>query len=509
MAIELAKETLCIGQMIGQKTENWIVEADSVVPDIKPDILSTISTNGTICVYKKEVSEGRIKIEGTIQVYVMYLADDEKANLRGLHTTVDFSKVIEMEKAKEGMHLEEEMRLKSIECKVLNGRKINIKAFLETNVTISHNEEIELIKEVKDIKDIQMLKETLKINSLLGSGVTKVYAKDTFSIQEVDDLAEVMKVNINIKHKETKVSYNKVLAKADAEVKIMYLTIDGRINQVEGMIPVMGFVDMPNVTEEELCETNYEIRNLLVKPNNVEDHSVYVEAEIELSCNVYETKEMNIIQDLYSPSVNLTYEQKKLTCLGEKTQIQNICQINEKQYMEEIGNHKIYDVEVTPICNTYNIMKDKIVYEGELELKWIYEAENSCKLDTKTMNVPFEYSMDCLGVKSNSDIHTMMEIANQDFIVMPDQSIQIKVNIQITAEVALKRAIYVMDNIAIEESKLEEKYSLVIYFVKPGDSLWKIAKKFRSTVEAISSVNCIENESKIEVGAQLLIPMAI
>ena len=103
----------------------------------------------------------------------------------------------------------------------------------------------------------------------------------------------------------------------------------------------------------------------------------------------------------------------------------------------------------------------------------------------------------------------MMEIASEDFIVMPDQSIQIKVDIQITAQVALKRAIYVMDNIAIEESKLEEKYSLVIYFVKPGDSLWKIAKKFRSTVEAITNINCIENENKIEVGAQLLIPMAI
>lgn len=509
MAIELAKETLCIGQMVGQKVENWIAETDSVVPDIKPDILNTINTNGTICVYKKEILDGKIKIEGSIQVYVAYLADDEQSNLRSLHTTVDFSKVIEMENAKEGMNLEENLRLKNIECKVLNGRKVNIKAMIEANVLVSANENIEFVKEIKEVKDVQMLNESLMINSLLGSGATKVYAKDTFIIQEVDDLSEIMKVNIAIKNKETKISYNKVLAKADTEVKIMYLTTDGRINKVEGTIPIMGFIDIQDVTEENLCETNYEVKNLLIKPNNIEEHSVYIEAEVELNCNVYETKQINVIQDLYSPSVNLNYKQKQINCLGQKKLAKDILHLTEKQYIEEIGNHKIHDVEVIPIISNQNIMKDKILYEGELELKWIFEAENSCKMDTKVTNIPFQYQMDCIGAKANSKVNTQMEIIMQDFVILPDQSIQSKIDIQFIAEISTKQSISVIDNISIEESKLEEKYSLVIYFVKPGDSLWKIAKKFRSTVEAIAKVNDIENENKINVGEQLFIPMTI
>ena len=47
---------------------------------------------------------------------------------------------------------------------------------------------------------------------------------------------------------------------------------------------------------------------------------------------------------------------------------------------------------------------------------------------------------------------------------------------------------------------------MVIYFVKQGDTLWKIAKKFRTTVEDIARVNEIENENKISVGKQLYIP---
>ena len=47
---------------------------------------------------------------------------------------------------------------------------------------------------------------------------------------------------------------------------------------------------------------------------------------------------------------------------------------------------------------------------------------------------------------------------------------------------------------------------MVIYFVKPGDTIWKIAKKFRSTIEDIARVNGIENADKIYVGQQLYIP---
>ena len=47
---------------------------------------------------------------------------------------------------------------------------------------------------------------------------------------------------------------------------------------------------------------------------------------------------------------------------------------------------------------------------------------------------------------------------------------------------------------------------MVIYFVKPNDTLWEIAKKFRSTVDDIARVNKIEDINKIYPGQQLFIP---
>ena len=45
-----------------------------------------------------------------------------------------------------------------------------------------------------------------------------------------------------------------------------------------------------------------------------------------------------------------------------------------------------------------------------------------------------------------------------------------------------------------------------MYIVKKDDTLWKIAKKFGSTVEDIVKANGIEDENKIYPGQKIYIP---
>ncbi len=506
MAVATSKETLCINQEIGQKTDTAIVEEDFVVPDIKPDILSTIRTSGNVCIYKKEVMDGKVKIDGMVQVYIMYLADEENSCVRSLNATLDFSKTIDFDVVKEGMVLEEKVILKSVECRVLNGRKVNVKALLDFDIKITSNEELEFVKQIDEIQDVQVLESNLQLNSLLGSGTTKVYAKDTMMIDNMDNLAEIMKVDLSIMNQETKISYNKVLVKADSYVKIVYLTEDNRLCTASQMIPVMGFIDMPNVEDENLCEVRYEIKNLLVKPNNVEEHSIYVEAELEITCHVYQKKEVNIIQDLYSPSVDLVYKQKQIQAISQKEIVKEICSIREKQFISEIGNHKIYDVEVKPSILNQNLLKDRIMYEGQVELNFLYEAENSSKVETKNVILPFNFTLDCTGAMPSSQVETKIAIHLQDFTILSDGSMEIKIDLEFLVHLSNSQTIQVIEEINVEESRQKQRCSLIIYFVKPGDTLWKIAKKFRSTVSNIANMNGIEEENKISIGQQLFIP---
>lgn len=508
MAIETEKDSLVLNQIMGQKTDTILVEEDCIVPDVKPDILNVISTSGIVCIYKKEILDGKIRIDGCINTYIMYLADTQEENsVRGLNTNLDFTQVIDIEKADSSMTLDTNLLLKSLDCKVLNGRKIHVKAMLEVEAKISSNETIEYVKDIQNLKDVQLLNQDFQINSLVGTGTTKLYAKDAFTIDEIDNLVEVMKTDLKIVNKDTKVSYNKVLIKADLETKILYLTDDNRINVAEGKIPIMGFIDLPNISEEHTCDVKYEIRNLIVKPNNVEEHSIYIEVEIEAYCEAYENKDLKMIQDLYSPTIAINFSQKNVRVIGQKESKQQVCNIREKEMVPEIGTSKIYDVEVYPIINRQNILNGRILYEGEVELNFIYAAAQTNGIETKQISIPFNFSMDFDGMKPEMNVDTIVEITLQDFVIMPDASIDIKVDLTFTA-ISTKDSIFsVIDSIQ-EEAENREKcpYSMVIYFTKPGDTLWKIAKRFGSTIEDIVRVNGIEDANSIPVGRQLFIP---
>ena len=53
------------------------------------------------------------------------------------------------------------------------------------------------------------------------------------------------------------------MAKADANVKIVYLCENGRIETQNASIPIMSFIDIDKVAEGHICNTEYFVRNML------------------------------------------------------------------------------------------------------------------------------------------------------------------------------------------------------------------------------------------------------
>ena len=149
---------------------------------------------------------------------------------------------------------------------------------------------------------------------------------------------------------------------------------------------------------------------------------------------------------------------------------------------------------------------DKIVLDGELQFKFLYLSNITNRIEMKIQNIPFSTNVDCAGVLANSNINNLLEISAQNVNIQNDGNVDISVDLNITSDISKMMEAKVIDSIEIEKENNENIYSIVVYFVKPGDTLWNIAKKFRSTTTAIASVNGIEDENKLNVGQQLFIP---
>ena len=123
----------------------------------------------------------------------------------------------------------------------------------------------------------------------------------------------------------------------------------------------------------------------------------------------------------------------------------------------------------------------------------------------RTMNIPFNYEVNSERIVEKSNLNTSLEIKQNDFIIK-DGSIQITIGISFDISEQKSKEIGVIENVSVEQSQNCNMYSMIIYFIKPGDTLWKIAKMFRSTVEDIAKVNDIEDPNKIRAGEKIYIP---
>ena len=73
MNIETIKENLNTTNYIGHEKKKINIEGEVNVPDIKPDILSIINVSDRAFITNKSVVDGRVKVEGTVDVFIIYL----------------------------------------------------------------------------------------------------------------------------------------------------------------------------------------------------------------------------------------------------------------------------------------------------------------------------------------------------------------------------------------------------------------------------------------------------
>ena len=435
----------------------------------------------------------------------MYLADGEGQNTRGFCANLDFTEILDFPGVESRMTLDENICVKKIECKVLNGRKVNFKVLLEIEARVFLNENEEMVKEIKGVDDIQSQIVSLKMNSLIGQNTIKSSAKETIIIDSTDNILEVLSVDFNIINKDTKISYNKVLAKADVSIKLLYLTEDGRIKKVEETIPIMGFIDLVGVSEDDICEVKYKLKNIVIKPNVGEDHSINVEIELEIFCRVFGNREVSIIQDMYSPSRNLSFNQNNVRTMVNMKNTRDIINIREKVKLESDEYSKICDVITNAVINEKNVVRGTVKYAGDLNLRFILLNDEETRTRTQEVTVPFTFNQEIDSVNKDSKLEVEISPSLQEF-TKDGIDVSVKVDFEANTNSYDLETINVIDNIEEMETGDDNPYSMVIYFVKPGDTLWKIAKKYRSTIADIARINNIENPDKISVGMQLFIP---
>ena len=191
--------------------------------------------------------------------------------------------------------------------------------------------------------------------------------------------------------------------------------------------------------------------------------------------------------------------------MTEKQSVKNIKQIREKINLKDIENESLIDVDVEPNIINENKINTKILYEGEMNLRFIF-VNQRMQIDIKETKIPFEYTVENLQNGESLNTNNCLEIKSKDFIIQDGGDINCNIDMETNTNMYRTANINMIDSIQEDGEREEQDYSIMMYIVKKGDTLWKIAKEFGSTIDGIARVNGIEDKNLIFPGQKLFIP---
>ena len=148
--------------------------------------------------------------------------------------------------------------------------------------------------------------------------------------------------------------------------------------------------------------------------------------------------------------------------------------------------------------------KDEIKINGIAKLNLITQDKDNNELESKTIDIMVDQSFPLEDSWQNSNVNIKIKDVRLN-VTQNGSSVDIKLTIYVDINVENIIGISSIQKIEDVPIDLKNISSINIYVVKPGDSIWKIAKKYKTSMENIIKTNKLENPNLIDVGQKILV----
>lgn len=518
MSLELIKDAIRVNQIMGEDATQTIVENDIIVPDAKPDIARILLLDGDVYVNGAEAGQDRVLVNGSIRYKILYVPDDPEQTVRSINSSVNFSYTLDIPGTRQGMKSRIKCDIEHVEYEVINSRKVGVKAILYLEGKVLNPVEQSIARDFDGVDNMQVLRNTVSVNSYIGSSDMVAPIREALELPAgKPTIKEILRSDIKITGKDYKVTEDRVIAKGELNVSTLYIADDenNSLQFMEHEIPFTQLIDLPGVNEEAFCELDYSVADVAFEAEEDSDGELrLLKGAVDLNIFVegFGKKDIEVIEDAYSPNVRISLEKEPFRM--EEFVADNKSQVILKDTAEipegspEIA--EVFNVLCKPTLSDCKITDDRILVEGVMSSSVLYLANNAEQpVFSFAQEIPFKQGIDIRGVKPEMVCDIDLSVENCSYNVASANEVEIRYVIGVSTHVINEVTVPVISK-AVElppdDKRGIHQPSITIYFAQPGDSLWKIAKKYCTTVEELRKFNGLGDVEQVNPGKQILIP---
>lgn len=505
---------IAVNRITGRETSQLMAECE-VMAETKPAIDRVLKADGRIVIDSKEVMEDRINYKGRFLTDVLYISKGDKG-LYGISAESPVNDFIEVNGAKDQMYGEISCDISNINFTSVNDRKVNVQAMADVKAKVSEKVELDAISELEDIP-----REQQKMTKISTDYIV-LEKRDKFNINEEIILPvaklpinEVLSVEANIVNPEFIPTNDSVNVKGDISVTMLYTATEGSLPEVyEFDIPFDGNIEAAGVSPGMNINGTFFPENIyydIEENDEGENRIINMDITVGTEFQVTESTENEILEDAYS--VNNEIKLETITICTDLIVSKNRSQypVKEVLTLDESAPDmlQIFKTGGTPYIDDVRIYDNSVVIDGVINADIMYVTGND---EQPVYNyrgvIPFSQTVETLGAREGMSVDVKSGIAHIGFNMLSDREVEVRcalnTNTVVTNEVCIDVPISA-DMFPIDSEVLAKLPNFVIYVVKKGDTLWKLAKRFNSTIEDIAEINNIENPDLIYPGQRFII----
>lgn len=516
MAVELVRDLLTLDQTVGEGSSQALVEGDILIPDVKPDISRILSVDGSVNITEKEAVQDKVIVDGMVNFKILYVSDGGEYPVYSMDANAGFRQNIDMPNTDSDVNMDVLASIEHIDHDILNERKISVKTVVNVEAKTHTASRMEVLNNLMGVEDIQVLKRKIEYTDTIGANKSETMVRESFELEEgAPDIEQVLKCDALAVPKETQVTDGKVIVSGVVKTNTLYIADDARYSlmMLKHEIPFTHFVEVMGAMKDMDCKTMVRADEVYTDvKEDIEGNKrvLDIEAMVNIDASVNEVEEKEVLVDAYCPGKNLKVDKQKIS-FGQRA-AQNTSNMVVKETIElpkdEPEISKVFNVSCKPLITEISITEEKCIVEGIIAADVLYLSQEEMKpVCGFSQEIPFRHFVEVEGCNESMRANVDVQVNNVDYSLVNAEQLELKVNIGAHCTITNKQDMEVVVDISESEEEVDisKRPSMTIYYVQPGDSLWKIAKRYHTTVKELVETNDIVNPDMIMPGDQIII----
>lgn len=475
---------------MGEAKMELALETEFLISDYLPQVFKVVKCLVVPVVLQKQVSMGRVSVEGYLRCIVFYQAEGEGGLCRA-EQKIPFSRQCECRQGEydyANAPIDVGGETEYVNCRAVSGRRIEVRGAFALSVRAYAYQSSDVITAL-EAPGVYHKSDELSSLCVLGTAEKLITLEQEADLEYEPEM--ILHTRCSTRINEVRLSAGKAVLKGELRAELLYRA-KGRADLLHAVqsIDFQEILDVEQAAEQAQASAFLQVLGCTA---TMQEHDELV---LSMSCvagvRVWQQVQCRVVSDAFSASHHLELTQKEILCEHAQPPIDEMVQAAVSGQLPDTTVH-VLEALATPLGIEAVEDAAGTALRGRVMVHVFCENEMG---ELECYDKLCEYTLQARSDKPPSQLCVVSRVQICELRVQKSgEELSAELTLHIAGEWSVCEARRVLTDIHPQaERELTGQPSLYLYFAQPGEAVFDIAKRYAAPPNRIAVLNGLEDE---------------